>query len=318
MNIINFTKDVLDYIIPKYKEGLLKDIYKKYPTLTKNSLYLKMSSLGIKTKSNKWSSEEISTLQKYYTSGNLSKIQELLPHRSYSAITSKAEKLGLKSREYWTTEEITLLIKNYSSKSVDEVCDIIPNRTRKTIIMKAMELGLKNCVKYQPSEIQFIKDNWNHMSDFEMGEILNRNPNGIANKRLTLGLSRYDIKKGTYDLANYIRGNNLDWKRHSMENCNYKCVLTGNRFDDVHHIHGFNLIYNEMLNTYNISLYDDITLYSEDELQHILQCFINIQNKYPLGVCLTRKIHTTFHEIYGYGNNTVDQWKEFKKYIAGN
>ena len=51
--------------------------------------------------------------------------------------------------------------------------------------------------------------------------------------------------------------------------------------------------------------------YSQEELTAILQMFRTIQNKYPLGVCLTREIHMAFHNKYGYGNNTQVQWDSF-------
>ena len=184
--------------------------------------------------------------------------------------------------------------------------------------MKANSLNILNAIKFQESEINFIKDNWMTMSDKEIGKALGRCEGGIQNKRLELGLSRYDIKSSSYDLITYLRGNNTLWKQDSMKNCNYKCVLTGDRFDDIHHIYGFNLIFEELVNTYNIPIYDNISLYSNDELDSILSHFLEIQSKYPLGVCLTKELHNKFHYKYGYGNNTIEQWEEFKNTINNN
>lgn len=44
---------------------------------------------------------------------------------------------------------------------------------------------------------------------------------------------------------------------------------------------------------------------------NILNVFRTIQSSYPLGVCLTKEIHTLFHNIYGYGNTTETDWNNF-------
>ena len=107
--------------------------------------------------------------------------------------------------------------------------------------------------------------------------------------------------------------NITEWKKQSMEACGYKCVLTGKPFDDIHHKYSFNLILKETLNTIEIDDRESIDDYSDDELKYILETFRSIQNKYPLGVCLYRDVHKLFHKIYGYGNNTIEQWDEFEQ-----
>lgn len=127
------------------------------------------------------------------------------------------------------------------------------------------------------------------------------------------------LTKKYNSLIKYIRKNIFKWKIDSIKNCGFKCILTGERFDCIHHIHGFNLIYEEMVNSSNLVIKDDISLYTNEELTNIVKCFNNIQNKYPLGVCLTKDLHILFHSIYGYGNNTEKQWSEFSyNYINGN
>lgn len=96
-------------------------------------------------------------------------------------------------------------------------------------------------------------------------------------------------------------------------NNKYKCVLTGNRFDDIHHIYGLNLILNEVLDILDIDVKSTMNDYTEDELSSILNMFRIKQAEYPLGVCLCKEVHMLFHNKYGYGNNTEEQWEEFVK-----
>ena len=53
--------------------------------------------------------------------------------------------------------------------------------------------------------------------------------------------------------------------------------------------------------------------YNEFELKLILGVFNEYQNKYPLGICISKSIHKLFHLVYGNRYNTVDQWNEFEE-----
>lgn len=310
---IRYTDDVLEFIIPRYKAGKWDEIFEKFPNTSKQSIYKKMNRIGVKRDNFYWTETEVDILKKNYNSNcDIHELSKLLPNKTYDSITTKAQKLGLKTREYWSDDEVKILIENYPKVSVDEICKMLPNRTRGTIIMKANSLHILNSVKFHDNEIQFIKDNWMTTGDKEIAKTLNRSEGSIQNKRLELGFSRYDIKSPTYDLVTYLRGNNITWKQNSMKQCDYKCVLTGERFDVIHHIYSFNLIFDELIKTYNIPIYENISLYSTDELNFILSHFLEIQSKYPLGVCLTKELHNEFHNKYGYGNNSIEQWEEFK------
>ena len=51
----------------------------------------------------------------------------------------------------------------------------------------------------------------------------------------------------------------------------------------------------------------------EKKYNHSSNLFINEQNKYPLGVCVSKDIHVLFHSLYGQYNNTPEQWYQFEK-----
>ena len=53
--------------------------------------------------------------------------------------------------------------------------------------------------------------------------------------------------------------------------------------------------------------------YTEDDLSFILQKFIEEQAKYPLGECISKKLHILFHSMYGQYYNSLEQWYQFKK-----
>lgn len=310
----HFSDEEIEFLKKYYPIGDWDSIFKFMPNVSRESIHAKMSKLGIKSSYCRWKEEDIVILKEKYESmyGEIKQFIDLFDGRySYSAICSKAEKLGLKSRQYWSDEEIEILKNNYSFKPLDEVVLLLPNRNRHGIIAKAIALNLKNYCKYKDYEIKYIFDNWTVMSDKEMATNLSKSLTGLINKRCSLGLLRtkeHSCYKNIYD---FLRKNNSFWKEESMKHCKYRCVLTNNRFDDIHHIYSFNLIISEVIEALNLDLTKSIDDFSKEELQQILEFFRHIQNKYPLGVCLSKDIHILFHNLYGYGNTTVFEWNEF-------
>lgn len=119
-------------------------------------------------------------------------------------------------------------------------------------------------------------------------------------------------KGGISKLHQFLRGTLSEWKKLSMRNSNYKCIVTGETFDDVHHLYGFDLILQEVLDVSKLYIRDNISMYTEIELNKLTRLCIEIHKKHPLGVCLRGDVHNLFHKLYGYGGNTPDQFKEFQ------
>lgn len=117
---------------------------------------------------------------------------------------------------------------------------------------------------------------------------------------------------GTTPLHPYLRNKIGEWKRQTMISCDYKCDITGERFDDIHHLYGFDQILEEIFENTGIELKETISEYSESNLKVLEEECIKLHEKYGLGVCLCREMHEEFHKIYGYGNNTPEQYYEFK------
>lgn len=314
LSLHHFTEKEIEFLKVYYPIGDWESIKQLMPDVSISSIHTKMSKLGIKQNSFHWTQADIDILKKKYEYmyGHVDDLVELFEGRyTYKAICSKAKKLGLKTRDYWSDKEIEIIKNNYSNNSVDEMLLLLPNRTRHSIIGKAISLNLKNCCKYQDWEVEFIINNWTKMTDKEMSIKLSKSFRGLKNKRLSLGLFRTKETSCYMGIHDYLRANNVLWKKESMENSKYKCVLTNERFDDIHHIHSFNLIVSEVIEILNIDLQKSIDDFSKEELKEILSTFREIQNLYPKGVCLSKYIHKLFHDLYGYGNTTEKDWNEF-------
>jgi hypothetical protein len=135
----------------------------------------------------------------------------------------------------------------------------------------------------------------------------------------TRGENNCNWKGGVSQLNDFLRTCITDWKKSTLKNCGYKCVLTNKKSDlIVHHLYGFDLIVKELMDIVQISMKQLVNEYSEIELQIIKDVLIQLHNKYGYGVVLSTYVHKLFHSIYGFGNNTPEQFKEFKqKYKNG-
>ena len=127
------------------------------------------------------------------------------------------------------------------------------------------------------------------------------------------GDTNYSWKGGITPLINYTRTHILQWKKDSMQSCGYKCAITGEKFDVIHHLYSFNQIFQETMDTLKLPINREVSLYSDNELNDIIKLCVELHYKYGLGICLTSGIHKEFHKIYGMGNNNPQQFEEFKK-----
>ena len=138
-------------------------------------------------------------------------------------------------------------------------------------------------------------------------------------KQEELHLFRKEMNNQSYPtLAEYLRGQNQKWKNDSMENCNYKCVLTNSKNFEIHHLYGVSNIVNDILNQYPQYKNKNFDDYSNEDLDFLRIKFLEEQSKYPLGECIDKKLHVLFHSLYGQYYNTPEQWYRFKEdYLKG-
>lgn len=116
-------------------------------------------------------------------------------------------------------------------------------------------------------------------------------------------------------LLSYFRGKTYLWKKNflaSHKQCDITGVAEGEL--DIHHLINFQTILNQASNNTNIPL-----IYKPNEFEKygydfniLVTEFLNLHKEVP-AVLLKKELHQNFHKIYGYKNNTPDQYYEFKK-----
>lgn len=266
-----------------------------------------------------WSEDDTQILIENYGFKPMNEILAMFSGKwNAEAIRRRAGYLGLCESRKWSELEEHLLVEYYSVVSIQELQEMIGTRTRSAILGKARQLGLFSHYyvsrNYTPDDDAFIIGNYLSMSNEEIAVELGRTESGISQRLYKLGLHRPTEICGYKHLRNYIRSRIVPWRDEYLLSKNYTCELTGSYRNVVlHHIRGFNLILQEALDLSGIEFYDDISKYSQDQLDTLFEEYVRLQDRYNQFICISEDVHKSFHGIYGYGNNTEEQWSDFVK-----
>lgn len=236
--------------------------------------------------------------------------------KTVDEIKRRAIYLGLTSSKNWSEEEIKILIANYSIKPMNDIMNLLPNRSQSSILGQAKAQNLKSFFYlnhiYSQDEDAYLTSNYLEKSNEELGEYLHRSPSGIAQHLRVLNLHRPTVIDSYNDLTYYVRSRLASWKESVRKERDYTCELTGERSNViVHHIRGFNLLMSETIEVLDFPIYENIYEYNQKQLDIFLETFLQVQESYHSYICINEEIHKQFHSIYGYGNNTPEQWDNF-------
>lgn len=125
-------------------------------------------------------------------------------------------------------------------------------------------------------------------------------------------------KGGASALIEQLRRDIIDWKKDSSEFCNYKCIFTGGRFQNIHHIISFNSLIDKALDITRLERRSKISDYSNEEYENLKTCLIELHNQTLFGACLCEELHELFHKEYTYYDSTIDDFVDFtRKVIDG-
>ena len=115
------------------------------------------------------------------------------------------------------------------------------------------------------------------------------------------------------------------WFDDSKKQVNYTCELTGKVGVKLHthHLKAFSTIVLEAHELHNIQIHETIGDYTEEELHKLEEYIVSWHKDSSNAVVLSEEVHMLFHKAkdkggYGQGNNTPEQYEEFKqRYLNG-
>ena len=131
-------------------------------------------------------------------------------------------------------------------------------------------------------------------------------------------------KGGITPISDFLRSLPVvkEWRKNTYTRENNKCQLTGKHVhggnSDVHHLYGFNMIVLEAHELHNIQIHEIVSEYTQEELYKLEQYIEKWHKDTSNAVLLCEEVHKLFHVLYKYGNNTPEQYEEFKqRYLSG-
>lgn len=264
----------------------------------------------------RWTKEEESILIKnyeFYTNDEL--IELFFPNKTKKSIQDKAYALGITGKNSEVLNKINKeKSKKMSGKNNPNYGINLSDETKKKISFARMGkykgennywFGRKRSIEQKKQISERMKGKWSG----------DKNP---RHKNPLYGEDNPNWQGGITPLYFELRSEIKEWQEESMKACNYRCVLTGDYFDEIHHLYSFRNIVNEVFLILGLDQRQAVKDYSEEEFNKIKTTLKYLHQKYGLGVCLKKEIHKLFHDLYGYKNNIPEQFYEFvNRYKSG-
>ena len=134
------------------------------------------------------------------------------------------------------------------------------------------------------------------------------------------GIDNPSWKGGITPITTYLRDLCDEWFTLCKVQANYTCQLTGKKGGELHthHLYSFSNIVKDGHILHDIEIKNTINDYTDEELIILKEYVLSKHNNNTNGVVLCKEVHILFHKIYGKGENTPEQFEEFKeRYLAG-
>lgn len=257
--------------------------------------------------------------------------------------------IGHRTNEEWSDADLELLKSVYKDYTNNEIIEkFFPNRTIRSLETisskygfnykseKTLDRGRKIGAMNNPmcqKGLVFSEEHKQNISistrkryeNPEQREIARRN---AIKRGLGVGDSNpihinplYGEKNGRWKggasaLIEQLRRDIIDWKKDSSAFCNYKCIFTGDRFQNIHHIISFNSLVDKALDITHLERRSKISDYSNEEYENLKSCLIDLHNKTLFGACLCGELHELFHKEYTYYDSTIDDFMDFTRKIV--
>ena len=236
------------------------------------------------------------------------------------------ERMKKQNEKMWKDEEYRKIKSEKARERMKEMWKDEEYRKIKSEKMKKQNEKMWKDEEYRQIQREKIKDKWQNeefrkMQSEKMKEKWKDEEfRKMQSEKMMSGEKHHNWKGGITPISTYLRVLNEQWFKDCKQQTNYTCELTGKVGGNLHthHLKAFNTIVLEAHELYNIEIHEIIGEYTQEELHKLEEYVASWHKDNSNAVVLCEVVHDLFHNLYGYGNNTKEQFEEFKqRYLNG-
>ena len=247
----------------------------------------------------KWSEEENQIFIKYFSQYTNSELRNLyFPNRTLRSIECHASEIGLLRKD--KNQSVQDQIRESKSKKISQA------NTGK-VMSEEFKRKISNIkIEYFKTHNSWIKGKTfsdatkKKMSEAKIKTGKWKGEDNPRHKNPLNGEKNGRWKGGILDTYIELRSETKDWFDESAKFCNYKCIITGGEFDNIHHTTAFRIIVDEVFENTGIEVRQKVCDYPEEEFSVLRKELKKLHNGYGFGACVNYDVHKLFHDNYGY------------------
>lgn len=245
----------------------------------------------------KWTKEENDILINTYRDYTDEEIQKFfLSSRSLSSIISHRQELNLHGKSEEAHERALKVRSERASKSLTGKKRNDETKARMSSIKREY---YKTHSSWAKGAI-FTEEHRKHISEAKIKVGKWKCEDNPRHKNPLNGEKNGRWKGGILDTYLELRSETKDWFDESAKFCNYKCVITGGEFDNIHHTTAFRNIVDNVFENTGIEVRQKVCDYPEEEFSILRKELKKLHNGYGFGACVNYDVHKLFHDNYGY------------------
>lgn len=245
----------------------------------------------------KWTKEENDILINTYKNYTDEEIQKLfLSNRTLSSIISHRQELNLHGKSDEAHRRALVIRNERASKSLKGKKRSDETKAKISSIRKEY---YKTHDGWAKGAI-FTEEHRKHISEAKIKVGKWKGNDNPRHKNPLNGEKNGRWKGGILDTYSELRSETKNWFDESSKFCNYKCVITGIEFDNIHHTTAFRDIVDMVFKNTGIEIRQKVCDYSIEEFSILRDGLRELHKEYGFGACINYNVHKLFHDSYGY------------------